>query len=61
MRLGTIRLHDGSTRAVRVEDGVCVELGAKDLGDLLAARDWHHSAESTTGEERPLTEVDSRR
>jgi acylpyruvate hydrolase len=58
VKLATIRLHDGSTRAVRVEEQTCVELGAKDLGDLLAARDWRHSAESSAGAERPLAEVE---
>ncbi|MGB8384257.1 MAG: fumarylacetoacetate hydrolase family protein [Dermatophilaceae bacterium] len=58
MKLATIRMHDGSTRAVRVEGERCVELGAKDLGELLAARDWHHSAEASAGEERALSDFE---
>ncbi len=58
MKLATLRMHDGSTRAVRVEGEGCVELGAKDLGELLAARDWRHSAESSSGQERALAEVE---
>ena len=39
MRLVTLRLEDGSTRAGRVEDGEVVELPFEDVGALL----WHHS------------------
>ncbi|MGV1007756.1 MAG: fumarylacetoacetate hydrolase family protein [Dermatophilaceae bacterium] len=58
MRLATIRLHDGSTRAVRVEGEMGVELGAKDLGELLAAREWRRSAESSSGAEHRLADVE---
>ncbi len=36
MRLATIRTADGATRAVRVEDDRLVDLGAADVGELLA-------------------------
>jgi acylpyruvate hydrolase len=43
MKLATIRTSSG-TRAVRVEDGGYVDLGAGDVGELLGAADWRARA-----------------
>ncbi|SEH02176.1 acylpyruvate hydrolase [Nonomuraea solani] len=39
MKLATIRTAGGATRAVRVEDDRLVDLGAADVGELLAGED----------------------
>ncbi|WP_218671313.1 fumarylacetoacetate hydrolase family protein [Microbispora sp. GKU 823] len=39
MKLATLRV-DGSTRAVRLDGDRLVDLGAADLGELLASGDW---------------------
>ena len=48
MKLATIRTLDGATRAVRVEDDVLVDLGAADLGVLLATPGWQERAAAAT-------------
>lgn len=52
MRLATIRV-DGSTRAVRVDGDVLVDLGVPDVGDLLRQAGWHQRARAATGPTRP--------
>lgn len=47
MRLATARI-DGGTRAVRVEDDAFVDLGAPDVGALLADPDWRRRAAEGT-------------
>ncbi|SDD31048.1 acylpyruvate hydrolase [Geodermatophilus telluris] len=44
MRLATVRTLDGATRAVRVEDDRLVDVGAADLGALLADPGWAERA-----------------
>ncbi|HZK06415.1 MAG TPA: fumarylacetoacetate hydrolase family protein [Actinomycetaceae bacterium] len=53
MRLATLRTSEG-TRAVRVDDGVLVDLGAADLGEFLAIPHWAEAAETAAGETHPL-------
>lgn len=48
MKLATIRTPDG-TRAVRVEDDRYVDLGAPDVGALLAREDWRRHAGTADG------------
>lgn len=50
MRLATVRTPDG-TRAVRLEGDILVDLGAADLGELLARPDWRESATAGGGTE----------
>lgn len=50
MKLATIRTADGATRAVRVEDDHLVDLGAADVGELLASG----ASTSTEGDRYPL-------
>ncbi|MFF5083354.1 fumarylacetoacetate hydrolase family protein [Actinoplanes sp. NPDC000266] len=40
MKLATVRTPAAQTRAVRVEDSRLVDLGAADVGELLADPDW---------------------
>ncbi|MET7571998.1 fumarylacetoacetate hydrolase family protein [Streptomyces sp. NPDC005492] len=47
MKLATLRT-DGTTRAVRLDGDVLVDLGDADLGAFLARPDWHERAASTT-------------
>jgi acylpyruvate hydrolase len=54
MRLATIRTLDGGTRAVRVEDDRLVDLGAADLGLVLATPGWEERAAAAT---EPVPEV----
>ncbi|TQN42276.1 acylpyruvate hydrolase [Blastococcus colisei] len=54
MRLATIRTLEGTTRAVRVEDDVLVDLGAPDLGAFLADPAWTERAAAAT---EPVREV----
>lgn len=54
MKLATIRTLDGTTRAVRVEDDVLVDLGAADLGSFLSRPDWAERAAAAT---EPATHV----
>ncbi|MDP9397262.1 MAG: fumarylacetoacetate hydrolase family protein [Actinomycetota bacterium] len=48
MRLATIRTPAG-TRAVRVDEGAAVDLGADDLVAVLQRPDWRTSAAAATG------------
>lgn len=57
MRLATIRTATG-TRAVRVEDTEAVELGAPDLGALLAEPDWPRRAATGTGPRHESSTLD---
>jgi acylpyruvate hydrolase len=53
VKLATVRTATG-TRAVRVEDGGYVDLGAADVGELLASPEWRTRA---AAEGSPLTGV----
>lgn len=57
MRIGTIRT-DGGTRAVRVEGDTAVELGAADVGELLAANGWQETAAASEGQTWNLADVE---
>lgn len=57
MRLATIR-RDGRTAAVRVDDDAAVELGADDVGALLADPDWRDRAAAADGTAHPLGGLD---
>lgn len=52
MKLATLRTA-GGTRAVRVEGDTLVDLGAADLGELLARADWRTVAASAAGTAYP--------
>jgi acylpyruvate hydrolase len=56
MRLATVRTP-GGTVAVRVEDTTAVELGAPDVGALLAQPDWRERA-AADGPTRPSADLD---
>ncbi|MGW7540450.1 fumarylacetoacetate hydrolase family protein [Streptomyces sp. NPDC054770] len=47
MKLATLRT-DGTTRAVRLDGDVLIDLGDSDLGTFLARPDWHERAHSAT-------------
>lgn len=47
MKLATIR-HEGSTRAVKLDGDVLVDLGDTDLGAFLRDPDWKQRAEAAT-------------
>ncbi|MCK2216983.1 fumarylacetoacetate hydrolase family protein [Actinomadura sp. ATCC 31491] len=53
MRLATVRTAGGATRAVRVAGDTLLDLGAADVGELLARPDWPEraarAAEPVTG------------
>ncbi len=52
MKLATLRTG-GTTRAVRLDGDLLVDLGAADLGALLARDDWaEHAAAVTAGDAR---------
>lgn len=53
MKLATVRTEKGS-RAVRVDESHAVDLGAGDLGPLLAHEDWFARAMNASGESVPL-------
>ena len=57
MKLATLR-NQGTTRAVRVEDDRLVDLGAPDVGALLARADWRDRAETAPGAEYPRAGAD---
>ncbi|AQZ60683.1 Fumarylacetoacetate hydrolase family protein [[Actinomadura] parvosata subsp. kistnae] len=50
MRLATIRTSDGRTRAVRVDGDALVDLGAADVGELLARPGWAERAARADGD-----------
>jgi acylpyruvate hydrolase len=52
MKLATIRTPEGATRAVRVDGGTLVDLGAGDLGELLADPAWQTRAGAAGSELR---------
>jgi len=52
VKLATLRTGAG-TRAVRVEEGRLVDLGAADLGEFLAREDWREVAASAVGPAYP--------
>ncbi|MFD0901817.1 fumarylacetoacetate hydrolase family protein [Actinomadura sediminis] len=57
MRLATIRTADG-TRAVRLDDGGLVDLGAADLGVLLDDPDWRARAANASGTVHDAADAD---
>ncbi len=57
MKLATARI-EGSTRAVRLEDDLLVDLGYADLGLLLAQPDWKESAQAAAGTTYPVDGVE---
>jgi acylpyruvate hydrolase len=48
VKLATIRTLEGTTRAVRVDDEQLVDLGAPDLGEVLAVPGWEERAAAAT-------------
>jgi acylpyruvate hydrolase len=56
MKLATIRL-DGRHAAARIEDDAAVEVGATDVGQLLADPGWRDRA-TAGGPRHPLSDVD---
>jgi len=50
MRLATVRTAGGATRAVRVEADSLVDLGCRDVGELLAQPGWSERASAADGE-----------
>ena len=58
MRLATIRLDDGGTAAVRIDDDAAVEIGADDLTRFLARPDWRSDAAAATGPRHELDSLD---
>ena len=57
MKLATARI-EGSTRAVRLEDDLLVDLGYADLGLLLAQPDWKELAQAAAGTTYPVDGVE---
>ena len=57
MRLGTLRTAAG-TRAVKVDGDRLVDLGAEELGSILARSEWRAQAESADGPSYPLEGAD---
>ncbi len=47
MRLATVRI-DGTTRTVRVDNDLLVDVGAPDVGELLSHQDWAERARSAS-------------
>jgi acylpyruvate hydrolase len=47
MRLATVRI-DGTTRTVRVDNDLLVDVGAPDVGELLGHQDWAERARSAS-------------
>ena len=56
MKLATARI-DGTTRAVRVDRDTLVDLGAADLGTVLANPDWREGAQAAQGPVYPAAGV----
>ncbi|MFJ3952400.1 fumarylacetoacetate hydrolase family protein [Streptomyces sp. Je 1-4] len=54
MKLATIALKDGSSAAVRIDQDQAVELGAPDVGALLATPQWRTLAQAGNGTCHPL-------
>ncbi|WP_045877772.1 fumarylacetoacetate hydrolase family protein [Pseudofrankia sp. DC12] len=57
MRLATIRVSTG-TAAARVDDDGAVEVGAADVGELLARPGWKTAAEQAAGPRHALDTLD---
>lgn len=57
MKLATIRV-DGSTRAVRVDGDVLVDLAAPDVGGLLHHEGWLAEARAAAGKTYPAADAD---
>jgi len=57
VRLATIRTASG-TAAVRVDDDAAVELGAADLGELLARPGWESAARTADGRRHDVSSLD---
>ncbi len=58
MRLATIRLQDGGTAAVRVDEDVAVELGADNLTHFLGRTNWRSDAAAADGPRHGLDTLD---
>ena len=53
MKLATIRVgQHRTTRAVKAEDTVLVDLGAADLGEFLATEGWQERAAAVSAADR---------
>lgn len=57
MRLATIRT-DAGTAAVRIDDTTAVEVGAADVGALLADPEWRERAAAADGQHHELAGLD---
>ncbi|CCK31886.1 Ureidoglycolate lyase [Streptomyces davaonensis JCM 4913] len=57
MKLATLRT-DGTTRAVRLDGDVLVDLGVPDVGALLAEEGWAERAAAATGVRYPVEGAD---
>jgi len=58
VRLATIRVDGGDTRAVRADGDRLVDLGFGDLGELFGHDDWQTVAATATGPAHPLQDAD---
>ena len=56
MRLGTIRTASG-TSAVRIDGDLAIEIGASDVGALLAAGDWRALAGAADGPQHRIADL----
>ena len=56
MRLGTIRTASG-TSAVRIDGDLAIEIGASDVGALLAAWDWRAQAGAADGPQHRIADL----
>ena len=56
MRLGTIRTASGSS-AVRIDGDLAIEIGASDVGVLLAAGDWRALAGAADGPQHRIADL----
>ncbi|MFE0673046.1 fumarylacetoacetate hydrolase family protein [Streptomyces sp. NPDC058867] len=57
MKLATLRT-DGTTRAVRLDGDVLIDLGVPDVGALLAEEGWAERAATATGTAHPVRGAD---
>ena len=56
MRLGTVRTASG-TSAVRIDGDLAIEIGASDVGALLAAEDWRAQAGAAGGPQHRIADL----
>jgi len=56
MRLGTVRTASG-TSAVRIDGDLAIEIGASDVGALLAAGDWRAQAGAADGPRHRIADL----